>query len=119
MAVNKIRRNGSFTPLSAQYYKDDAIAEAGERAELLYVRGLAFGAEILQDGYISHTQLERFPGVGMKDAQKRAIALCEVDLWIPDDRGGYTIRSWSKWNQLMSEIKDKQAADAARKAGTK
>ena len=41
---NKVRRNGSYAPLSSRYYKDDAIILAGERAELLYVRGLAFSA---------------------------------------------------------------------------
>lgn len=120
MTVNRIRRNGSYAPLSAHYYKDDAIAEAGEKAELLYVRGLAFCADILKDGFISDTQLTRFVGVGMRDAQARARSLCDVDLWVrDDDRGGYVVRSWPKWNQLAEEIRDKQRKDAERKAGGK
>lgn len=117
MAVNKIRRNGSYAPLSAHYYKDDALAEAGEKAELLFVRGLAFSADILKDGFISDIQLERFVGVGMRDAVARASKLVEVGVWERDDeRGGYVVRSWSKWNQSMTEIRAKQVKDAERKA---
>lgn len=118
MAVNRVRRNGSYAPLSAHYYKDDAIAEAGERAELLYVRGLAFCADVLTDGFISDLQLIRFVGVGMADAKRRADRLGRAGLWIRDDeRGGWVVKSWDKWNQSLTEIKAKQKADAERKAG--
>lgn len=120
MAVNKIRRNGSYAPLSAHYYKDDAIAEAGEKAELLYIRGLAFSADVLKDGFISDVQLTRFVGVGMRDAITRAGRLVAAGLWIRDDeRGGYVVAAWDKWNQSMSEIRAKQKADAERKGGAK
>lgn len=120
MAVNKIRRNGSYAPLSAHYYKDDAIAEVGEKAELLYIRGLAFSADVLKDGFISDVQLGRFVGVGMRDTAARAQRLVEAGLWIRDDeRGGYVVRAWSKWNQSMTEIRAKQIRDAERKAGDK
>lgn len=120
MATNRIRRNGSYAPLSAHYYKDDAIARAGERAELLFIRGLAFCADVLEDGFISDVQLARFPGVGMKDAPVRAARLVEVGLWDRDDkRAGYVVKSWDKWNQSISEIKAKQRLDADRKAKAK
>jgi hypothetical protein len=114
--VNQIRRNGSYAPLSAHYYKDDAIADAGPMAELLYVRSLAFSADVLSDGYISDTQLLRFVGVGIPSVRKHADALCKVDLWIRED-GGYRIVTWSKWNLTKAEIQEKQARDAARKGG--
>jgi hypothetical protein len=117
VTVNRIRRNGSYAPLSAHYYMDDAIAEAGEKAELLYVRGLAFSASILKDGLITDTQLTRYPGVGMRDAEKRAAELVRVGLWVPDEeRGGFVVRSWPKWNQSTEEIREKQRKDAERKA---
>lgn len=114
MTVNKIRRNGSFAPLSAHYYKDDAIDEAGEAAELLFCRGLAFCADVLSDGFISDRQLVRFVGVGMFDATERAARLVEVGLW---DRveGGFQIRTWLKWNRSKSEITQALAKDNQRK----
>jgi hypothetical protein len=120
MAVNRIRRNGSYAPLSAHYYKDDAIADAGEKAELLYVRGLAFSADVLKDGFISDTQVSRFVGVGMRDVAARARRLVDVGLWERDDeRGGYAVVAWDKWNQSSAEIRAKQIKDAERKGGQK
>lgn len=115
MPVNKGRRNGSYVPLSAHYYKDDAIADAGERAELLYVRGLAFCADVLSDGFISDTQLSRFVGVGMRDVRKRAQTLVEVGLWVREDKG-YRVAAWMKWNKSNAEIRADASKDAGRKA---
>lgn len=114
MTTNRVRRNGSYAPLSAHYYKDDAIDEAGEAAELLYVRGLAFCADVLSDGFISERQLVRFVGVGMFDAAERAASLVKVGLWERVD-GGYVVRSWLEWNRSREEITDAKAKDAARK----
>lgn len=116
MAVNQIKRNGSYAPLSAHYYKDDAIAEAGPMAELLYVRGLAFCADVLSDGFISDVQLSRFVGVGINSAKRHSETLCRVGLWVREE-GGYFVVSWGKWNLTKAEIQDKQKKDAERKAG--
>lgn len=114
MTVNKVRRNGSYAPLSAHYYKDDAIDEAGEAAELLYVRGLAFCADVLSDGFISDRQVIRFVGVGMFDAIDRADRLVSVGLWERVE-GGYRVRSWLDWNRSRAEITDTMAKDRQRK----
>lgn len=114
MPVNKIRRNGSYAPLSAHYYKDDAIADAGEGAELLYIRGLAFCADVVEDGFISETQLQRFVGVGMRDAGKRAARLVEVGLWLKE-AGGYRVKAWLKWNRSKQDIVELQRKDTGRK----
>jgi hypothetical protein len=118
MPVNQIRRNGSYAPLSANYYLDDKMALAGERAELLYLRGLAFCASVLSDGYISEIQLVRFVAVGMNDAKKRAARLVEVGLWERAD-AGYWVVAWGKWNLTRDEIRKKQEADSARKAASR
>ena len=116
MTNNKIRRNGSYAPLSAHFYKDDAMALAGERAELIYVRGLAFCADVLSDGYISDIQLERHVGAGLPGVKARAAALVREGLWERDDeRGGYWVKAWLKWNQSKEEINEKLHRDAARK----
>jgi hypothetical protein len=119
MAVNQIKRNGSYAPLSAHYYKDDSIADAGLMAELLYVRGLAFCADVLSDGFISDVQLMRFVGVGIPTPKKHAERLCEVGLWRREEGAGYWVESWAKWNLTKAEIQEKQKKDAERKAGGK
>lgn len=116
MPNNRVRRNGSYAPLSAHYYKDDAVAVAGEKAEVLYVRGLAFCADVLSDGFISDLQLIRFVGAGLGNVRGRAQALVAAGLWVRDDeRGGYWIRSWEKWNLSKAEIEEKLRTDAGRK----
>lgn len=118
MPVNKVRRLGSFAPLSAQAWTDDALAEAGEAAELLYFRGLSFSAYVLRDGLVTESQLIRMVGHGMKDAKKRADRLCAVGLWVRVDNG-YVVRSWLKWNRSKEEIEGLQRKDAGRKASPK
>ena len=118
MTNNRTRRNGSYAPLSAHYYKDDAIALVGERAELLYVRGLAFCADVLSDGFISDVQLVRFVGAGLVGVKTRAVALDKFGLWIRDDEmGGYWVRGWEKWNYSKDEIQDRLQRDSERKRG--
>jgi hypothetical protein len=112
---NHVRRKGSFAPLSAHYYLDDALAQAGEAAELLYVRGLAFCAATLSDGFISDAQLPRGPGVGMRDAEKRAKKLVEVGAWVRED-GGFRVRTWLTWNRSKQEILEAAETDRERKA---
>lgn len=120
MAVNQIRRNGSFAPLSANYYDDDAVIAAGEQAELLYLRGLAFAARKPADGYISDLQLTRF---GLSRVATRAQRLCDVGLWerveadLLGTGTGYRIVSWLKHNASRAEIEAKQRKDAERKRG--
>lgn len=122
MAVNQVRRNGSFAPLSANYYDDDAVIAAGERAEVLFTRGLAFAARKPADGYISDLQLTTFRLPGVK---ARAQRLVEVGLWerVEDDLlgtgTGYRITAWLKHNASRAEIEEKQRKDADRKRGVK
>lgn len=125
MAVNQVKRNGSYAPLSARYYQDDAIASVGPLAELLYVRGLAFCAAQLSDGFISDVQLTRFVGVGITSVKRNAEALVSAGLWersTEDLLGtgtGYRVVSWLKHNLSKSEIETKQRRDAERKSGVK
>lgn len=123
MAVNQIKRNGSYAPLSANYYDDDAVIAAGERAEVLFTRGLAFCARNLNDGVITDLQLARI-GVGLNGIKARAQRLVDVGLWervdgdLFDCEGsGYRVRRWNKWNLTRAEIEAKQRKDANRKAG--
>lgn len=125
MAVNQVKRNGSYAPLSARYYQDDAIASVGPMAELLYVRGLAFCAAQLSDGFISDVQLKLFVGVGITSAKRHANALATAGLWerVEDDLlgggAGFRVTAWLKHNLSKDEIQSKQRRDAERKAGGK
>ena len=116
MPNNQVRRNGSYAPLSAHYYKDDRVMEVGWKAELLYVRGLAFCADVLSDGFIKDNQLARFVGIGIPGFAALAKELDRVGLWIRDnDEGGYWVSAWGKWNKSREEIQDALRHDSERK----
>lgn len=108
------RRVGAYAKLLANYASDDAIIAAGEKAELLFVRGLAFCATSDSDGYITEAQLVRFVGAGMSDAKKRAQTLVREGVWDRVD-GGYQIRSWLKIHPSSEEKGYKRKTDRERK----
>lgn len=108
------KRVGAYAKLLANYASDDAIIDAGEDAELLFVRGLAFCATSDADGYITDAQVTRYVGAGMRDAAKRARRLAEVGLWERVD-GGYVVRSWLKIHDSTAEKGRQRAKDRERK----
>jgi hypothetical protein len=118
MPVERTKGNGSYAPLSATYYRDDALLSVSEGAELLYVRGLAFCAETVSDGFISDRQLVAVVGIRLRSVPRRAAELCEVELW-SHVTGGYVVRSWLKWNRSAEDIGRYKRNDRERKASAK
>lgn len=114
-----IRRNGPYAPLSAFYADDDAIARLDQaeddRAELLFVRGLAFCARDPNlRGCISAAVLETGRVLRRDDILQSAKELVRLGLW-SETKDGYRIVRWSKWNRSPAEIKKARATDNARK----
>lgn len=111
---NARRRKGAYAPLAAQYYMDDAIIEAGPHAELMWVRILAFLASVPSDGYITERQM-KLVAINLRDWRSRVDRLQMVGLLNAID-GGYTARSWQKWNRSTAEVNREHAKDRERKA---
>lgn len=108
------RRVGAYAKLLSNYASDDAIIAAGEKAELLFVRGLAFCATSDSDGYITDGQLVRIVGAGMRDANARARTLVREGLW-QQAEGGYQVRSWTKIHESAEEKGRQRRTDRERK----
>ena len=125
------QKPGIYVPLSAYYFDDVAIMEAGEDAELLYVRMLAYAArQIEREGFIPEqvvlSRLGILPVVGTgggneggngggSDAGTRAGKLVESGLLEKVD-GGYRIRAWLKWNRSAEEVESTRQKDRDRKS---
>lgn len=114
MGLNRTKGNGPFAPLGCSYYLDDAIMAAGERAEVLFCRGLAFSANADANGYITERQLGAL-GIGLPALSQRAEALVREGVWEREE-GGYQIRAWLKWNKSTDEIGRHLKRDRERKA---
>lgn len=121
MATNR-RRNRLHVQLDVHYADDPKIIDAGEKAELLYVRCLAFCKRNWEtDGFISDGQLARVAGAGLASVPARTKRLCEVGLLqrAEDDLFGtgmgYRVVAWLKHNPSAAEIAAVRRADADRK----
>jgi hypothetical protein len=106
---------GPYAPLSATYYRDDAVLEAGPDAEVLFTRGLEFCSDSNSDGFITDRQVSSVIGIGLPRLTRRVQALVDVDLWHRVD-GGYVVRAWLKWNKSAEELGRARKQDRERKA---
>jgi len=95
------------------YYRDPAIIRAGEKAEVLYLRALAFTNDDQTDGHIDDAQLPLFT-VGLGSLKPRIAALEREGLW-QRNGSGWNVRNWSKWNRTRAEIEEKRRQDSERK----
>jgi len=114
MALKRTKGNGPYAPLSCSYYLDDAIMAAGERAEVLFCRSLAFASNADANGFITERQVTVL-GVGLAGVKQRVDALVREGVWEEVD-GGYQIRAWLKWNKSAEEIGRHLKQDRERKA---
>lgn len=109
------KSNGTYAKLSARYYFDDAILAAGEGAEVMWTRCLAFLSSSASDGFITEMQMKAAVGIGLRSVPKRVEKLIEVGL-LERVEGGFVARSWLKWNKTATEIGMELARDRERKA---
>ena len=116
-----MRKPGVYVALSAHYADDEKIMEAGEDAELLYVRMLAYCARTpMTEGWISDavvmSRLGILPRAGEAgtDAGSRAGKLLDVGL-IEREGRGYRIISWLRWNRSIEEMGRERTRDRNRK----
>lgn len=123
-----MRKPGPYVALSAFYADDEKIMEAGEDAELLYVRMLAYASRTpMTEGWISDRVLESRLGilprvagtdagvVAGTDAGSRAGRLRDSGL-IERDGQGWRIKSWLRWNRSIEEMGRERTRDRERKA---
>ena len=107
------KKPGAYAPLSAHYADDDRIMAAGEEAELLYLRALAYCARTPKtEGHLTHAQIRS--RLGLDGAESRAETCAEVGLLVRTD-SGYRIASWLKWNLSAEEVERVRSQDRHRK----
>lgn len=100
-----------WVKLAAAYYLDPALAAAGERAELLFVRALAWCGHVGSPGRIpAHV----VPNLLSRSAQPVA-NLLRLGLWVAEP-DGYRVRSWDAWQAELSGLEARKRADRDRKA---
>ncbi|MFJ4107909.1 hypothetical protein [Oerskovia enterophila] len=94
----------TFVPLDVNYLRDRAIRQAGPTAELLFIRSLAYAKGAQTDGFVPDYDLELVT-VGVRNGARHVAALIREGLW-DESEGGWTIRSWSKWNGTKAQVEE-------------
>lgn len=107
-----MKHPGPYVPLDVNYARDRAIAAAGEEAELLYVRALAYCKHTYSDGFVPDFDIDEV-AKRLKKVPARIAALVREGLWTAVD-GGWVVRNWSRWNESTDELKAKRERDAER-----
>jgi hypothetical protein len=95
------------------YYIDGALLRAGEAAEVLFCRGLAYCGSVESGGIIDKTVL---PMIIPSKPQPRADALVREGLWL-DEGAHYRVRSWDKWQDEHDAAAERRRKDRERKRG--
>jgi len=103
-----------YATLDVDYCDNVKVIRAGEKAELLYVRGLVLTRRLRLDGFIGDEHLD-LVGIRMAGVPARVKRLVEVGLWTRVD-GGYQIVDYLERNK--SAVTIAQEDDAKRDANT-
>lgn len=99
-----------FVKLRTRYYADVALMRAGEPAEVLFTRGLAYAGEQETDGFIP---TEALPRLTPTRGRARANALVREGLWEPV-LGGWIICGWSRHQITSDQLEQKREAGRQR-----
>lgn len=90
---------------------------AGDRAAWLFVCGLCYSNEHLTDGFIPRHALP-VVAPGVRQPERLAAGLVAAGLW-HEVEGGWRVHDYGDHQRSAGEIRERRAADAARKARTR
>lgn len=99
-----------FVKLRTRYYADVALMRAGEPAEVLFTRGLAYAGEQETDGFIP---AEALPRLTPTRGRARVNALIREGLWEPV-LGGWLITGWTRHQISSDQLEQKREAGRKR-----
>lgn len=101
-----------YVKLSTGYYLDAAVIRAGDDAELLFLRAMAYAGGSATRG---HVPTAVPPRLCPTRTRQRVAALVREDLWVVMP-GGWQIRSWEHWQDRLDLVEDRRRRDRERKA---
>ena len=122
----RIKRPGTYVPLATHFYDDPKIVEAGEDAELLFVRMLAFASgQPETEGVVPDAVVRRLTPTGSGTGNgtgngtgsgtgKIPERLANVGL-IERVDSGWLISAWLRWNRSVADIERDRVNDRRRK----
>jgi hypothetical protein len=107
------RGPGHFVRLSVDFADDARILAAGEAAEGVFVRSLAWCARMGTDGRVPRSALPILSRRAPNRAQLLAEKLCAVGLWERDGED-FRVRRYTKWQTTTDQIEELREAQRER-----
>lgn len=101
-----------WVKLDSSYYNDAAIMRAGDQAELLFVRAMAYCGNQENGGVVPREALPRLMPVKGRHAAR---ALVREGLWVEIPQG-WAFVSWEKHQASKPQLEAKRAAGRRRQA---
>lgn len=119
----RMKRPGTYAPLATHYYDDPKIIEAGEEAEVLYTRMLAYASGQPEAEGVIPDAVVRFrlgldieaTGKGTGKGTGNRIERLEHAGLVEREGDSWRIVAWLKWNRSGAEIDRDRANDRRRK----
>ena len=99
-----------YVPLDVNFMRDPRIRRAGEAAETLYVRALAYAKGGETDGMVYDYDLDVI-AVGLKGVPTRVAALVREKAW-EEREGAWFICGWFNWNEPVAKLRSRKAQQA-------
>ena len=104
-----------YVPLDVEFFDNDKVLEAGEKAGWLFLAMTARAKKLLTDGVLTESQIARLHVTGWKARLKALVAEGLVE---DQGEGRWLIVGFLERNMSAAEVEQKRAADRARKAST-
>jgi hypothetical protein len=102
-----------FVKLDANYAEDAAVAALGRDARLLFVDSICWAKRTGScDGRVTRAVLRRLAWDSTTPCGVLADELVQAGVWTEDD-DGWTIRSYTKWQQTPDDVEEAKAKRSA------
>lgn len=106
------KARGIYLPLDIEFFDNDRVITAGEKAGWLYIAMCCRSKRLLSDGILSEQQIDRLHIAGWR---KRLDTLIAAGLVVPTDDGRYLILGWLERNMSAEQVEKARARDRVRK----
>lgn len=103
----------TYVPLDVEFFDNERVLVAGEKAAYLYLAMCCRAKKLLSDGILSVLQVERLQVPGWK---RRMADLIDAGLVVLLDDGRYVIIGWLERNLSAQQVESLRRKDRGRKA---
>jgi hypothetical protein len=110
------KARGIYLPLDIEFFDNDKVISAGEKAGWLYIAMCCRSKGLLSDGVLSEQQISRLHIAGWR---KRLDTLVDVGLVVLADDGRYIIVGWLERNMSAAQVQAARERDRVRKDSTR